>query len=242
MKLSLTLKLLLACLISALAPLGLAMWLVATPGWGSAGIVRPLSLFAILAGAVVPFDTTVSGRAANSGLLVIETYRIGEVLGLPLRWHDQLVGVAELARAAADGVAAVAQEVGVAVVTDWPAGPVPVCGDALRLTQVFDNLLGNALKFTGRGGQICLSVSPKLDQVRVEVRDTGIGIAPDSAARIFERLYQVDGTPMRQRGDIGLGLAICKLIVEVHGGQIGVESQLGAGSSFYFTLPLAAEI
>ena len=145
----------------------------------------------------------------------------------------------ELARAAAEGVAAVAQESQVTVLTDWPAGPLFVRGDSLRLTQVFDNLLGNALKFTGRGGEIRLSVRPELDWVRVEVRDTGIGIAPDSVERVFDRFYQVDGTPTRRRGGIGLGLAICKLIIEVHGGQIGVQSQVGAGSSFYFTLPVA---
>jgi signal transduction histidine kinase len=145
----------------------------------------------------------------------------------------------ELARAAADGVAAMAQEAGVELITDWPAGPVPVRGDALRLSQVFDNLLGNAIKFTGRGGQIRLSVSPEADGVKVEVRDTGIGIAPESLDRIFERFYQVDGTLTRRRGGIGLGLAICKLIVEVHGGQIGVASHVGAGTAFYFKLPLA---
>ncbi len=147
----------------------------------------------------------------------------------------------EVARAAADGVAAVAQEAGVELNTELPPGPVMVRGDALRLTQVFDNLLGNALKFTGPGGQIRLSVSTELDRVRVEVRDTGIGIAPESVDRVFDRFYQVDGTLTRRRGGIGLGLAICKLIVEVHGGQIGVASQVGAGSSFYFTLPMAEE-
>ena len=145
----------------------------------------------------------------------------------------------ELARAAADGVAAVAQAAGVELVTDWPAGSAPVLGDALRLSQVFDNLLGNAVKFTGRGGQIRLSVSSEPGCVKVEVRDTGIGIAPESLDRIFERFYQVDGSLTRRRGGIGLGLAICKLIVEVHGGQIGVASQVGAGTSFFFTLPLA---
>jgi signal transduction histidine kinase len=145
----------------------------------------------------------------------------------------------ELARAAADGVAALTREAGVELVANLPAGPLTVRGDALRLSQVFDNLLGNAVKFTERGGQIRLSVAAQPELVRVEVRDTGIGIAPESIERIFERFYQVDGSLTRRRGGIGLGLAICKLIVEVHGGQIGVESQVGAGSSFYFTLPLA---
>jgi signal transduction histidine kinase len=144
-----------------------------------------------------------------------------------------------LARGAADGVAAMAREAGVAVAVDLPDAPVPVVGDPLRLTQVLDNLLGNAVKFTGQGGRIDLKVRAEAAQVRVEVCDTGVGIAPENAARIFDRFYQVDGTATRRRGGIGLGLAICKLIVEVHGGTIGVDSQLGRGSCFYFTLPLA---
>jgi signal transduction histidine kinase len=144
-----------------------------------------------------------------------------------------------LARAAVDGVAAMALEAGVTLDSQLPNEPVVVHGDTLRLSQVFDNLLGNAIKFTGPGGCINLSLRPAAGWVRVEVRDTGIGIPPEAAERIFDRFYQVDGTATRRRGGIGLGLAICKLIVEVHGGQIGVESQLGSGSCFYFVLPRA---
>jgi GAF domain-containing protein len=146
--------------------------------------------------------------------------------------------LAQLARTAADGVAAVAREAGVEVQTNLPATSVMVQGDALRLSQVFDNLLGNAIKFTSRGGRIELSARSSERHVRVEICDTGVGIAPENVDRIFDRFYQVDGTPTRRRGGIGLGLAICKLIVEVHGGTIGVQSQLGTGSCFFFSLPL----
>lgn len=145
----------------------------------------------------------------------------------------------QLARGAADGVAALAQEAGVSVATDLPLYPVVVTGDALRLNQVFDNLLGNALKFTPAGGTIRLRMRPEGESVRVEIQDTGIGIPPQYVERIFDRFYQVDGSARRRRGGIGLGLAICKLIVEVHGGHIGVESQVGAGSTFFFVLPRA---
>ncbi|MCC6187861.1 MAG: GAF domain-containing protein [Anaerolineales bacterium] len=151
------------------------------------------------------------------------------------------VDLCQLARAAADGVAVVAQEAGVELVSELPAGAVEVRGDALRLSQVFDNLLGNALKFTGRGERISLLLQAAPGWARVEVRDTGIGIPAEGLDRIFERFYQVDGTATRRRGGIGLGLAICKLIVEAHGGRIGVESQAGAGSCFYFLLPRAGE-
>jgi signal transduction histidine kinase len=143
----------------------------------------------------------------------------------------------KLARSAAEGMAAMAHEAHVNVTTDLPDNPVLVRGDVLRLSQVFDNLLGNALKFTPAGGTIRLSMQAEAESVRVAIQDTGIGIPAQYVERIFDRFYQVDGSARRRRGGIGLGLAICKLIVEVHGGQIGVESQEGAGSTFFFVLP-----
>ena len=147
------------------------------------------------------------------------------------------VNLLVLAQKAADGAAVVAQAAGVSLDRELPAGSLTVLGDAVRLSQVFDNLLSNAIKFTSRGGRIGLRVVPKPDWVRVEVRDSGIGIAPEFRDRIFERFYQVDGTITRRRGGLGLGLAICKLIIEAHGGQIGVESEPTQGSCFYFVLP-----
>jgi GAF domain-containing protein len=142
-----------------------------------------------------------------------------------------------LARAAADGIRAAAQAAGLVLYTHLPDAPVMVEGDPLRLTQVFDNLLGNAMKFTYSGGEIHLSVRPGEKEVRVEVRDTGVGIAPENLEKVFNRFYQVDGAGAPRRGGVGLGLSICRLIVEAHGGRIGAESQIGAGSSFYFVLP-----
>jgi signal transduction histidine kinase len=147
----------------------------------------------------------------------------------------------KLARGAVEGMAAMAHEAEVGVSTVLPANPLLVRGDALRLTQVFDNLLGNALKFTPAGGHIALHMRRDGDWVRVEIRDTGIGIPRQYVDRVFDRFYQVDGSARRKRGGIGLGLAICKRIVEVHGGHIGVESEEGAGSCFYFALPRAEQ-
>jgi len=113
-----------------------------------------------------------------------------------------------------------------------------VLADRRRLGQVFDNLLQNALKFSNPGGSIVVCVRDDGNAVRVEVEDTGIGIPQDQLTRIFERFYQVDGTTTRRVGGTGLGLAIVKQIVESHGGQLGVESELGKGSDFKFTMPL----
>ncbi len=164
---------------------------------------------------------------------------VGDIITLeavtPATLNMQPVDLARLARAAAAGVEATTRAAGLDLVVEVPTEPVEVIGDAHRLMQVFDNLLGNAAKFTERG-HIALRVLPQGERVRVEVADTGLGVPPEYAERIFDRFYQADGTLARRRGGIGLGLAICKLIVDVHGGSIGVESQPGAGSCFYFTL------
>jgi signal transduction histidine kinase len=107
--------------------------------------------------------------------------------------------------------------------------------DPARIYQVLSNLVGNAIKFTPRGGRITLSARPNGREVRVAVIDTGPGIAPDQLPHIFCRFWQ--GQRSDTRG-IGLGLAIAKGIVEAHGGRIWVESRLGEGSQFYFTVPL----
>ena len=143
-----------------------------------------------------------------------------------------------IARAAADGVAAAAQQAGLHLSAKLPETPVIIRGDSLRLSQVFDNLLSNAMRFTDPGGDVQLNILPDAAAVRVEVRDTGVGIATDKLRHVFDRFYQVDGVSMRRRGGIGLGLSICKQIVESHGGRMGVESKVGRGSCFYFILPL----
>jgi two-component system, OmpR family, phosphate regulon sensor histidine kinase PhoR len=119
------------------------------------------------------------------------------------------------------------------------------CGDDLpniradksRLEQVLVNLIHNSVKFTKPGGEITLEAESAAGGVRFSVRDTGVGIPADSLFRIFERFYRVDKS--RAGSGTGLGLSISKHIVEAHGGKIGVESDEGRGSVFYFVIPLA---
>lgn len=115
-----------------------------------------------------------------------------------------------------------------------------VVGDEHRLTQVFSNLITNALKFTPDGGQIQISLNPGRDQFMVSVRDNGRGIGPDFLPFVFDRLKQEDMGTTRSQGGLGLGLAISAHIVEQHGGKIEADSEgRGHGSEFTVTLPAA---
>ena len=118
-----------------------------------------------------------------------------------------------------------------------PDAPVSVIADAELIARVFQNLLGNALKFTPDDGRVTISLEPGADTVRVLVQDTGPGIPPAYRERIFEKFGQVEHPASRQRYSTGIGLSFCKLAVEAHGGQIGVDSEEGHGSTFWFVLP-----
>jgi signal transduction histidine kinase len=113
-------------------------------------------------------------------------------------------------------------------------------GDERRLSQVLLNLVGNAIKFT-EAGEVRVEVRAADGAFRVAVADTGPGIAPEDQAKIFQEFQQVDSSSTRKKGGTGLGLSIAKRIVELHGGRIGVESSLGQGSTFWFTLPVRVE-
>ena len=121
-----------------------------------------------------------------------------------------------------------------------PAQPVSIECDPELIGRVLRNLLDNALKFTPEDGSVRLGIEPTDDRVRVSVRDTGSGIPAEHQARIFEKFGQAETRTQQQKYATGLGLTFCKLAVEAHGGSIGVESNVGEGSTFWFELPLVA--
>ena len=123
-----------------------------------------------------------------------------------------------------------------------PSVRLPVRGDPVRLRQVLSNLISNAVKFTERGSVSVhvqrLGETATQHQLRIEVRDTGIGIPPEAIDRLFNAFSQADASTTRLYGGTGLGLAICKRIVDLMGGRIGVQSEPGHGSIFWFEIPL----
>ena len=123
------------------------------------------------------------------------------------------------------------------LVREWPEDPVMAIVDRDVVSRVLQNLLGNALKFTPATGAITVEVEANDDMVRVAVSDTGPGIPREYRERVFEKFGQVDAVLRGQRFSTGLGLTFCRLAVEAHGGRIGVDSEVGRGSTFWFVLP-----
>ncbi|MBL8728106.1 MAG: PAS domain-containing protein [Planctomycetes bacterium] len=121
-----------------------------------------------------------------------------------------------------------------------PAHSLPVRADREALRQVGGNLVDNAIKYTPAGGRVTVQVTSAAGRALLEVRDTGIGLSPEDQARVFERFYRVDRARSRDLGGTGLGLSIVKNTVLNLGGDVGVRSELGQGSTFWVALPLGA--
>ncbi|WKZ45045.1 MAG: HAMP domain-containing sensor histidine kinase [Anaerolineales bacterium] len=144
-----------------------------------------------------------------------------------------------LLRGVAEKFSLQVQKANVALQVDVPEGLPVLIGDGDRLSQVFTNLVDNALKFTSAGGRVTLSAREDGGAIQFEVADSGVGVESEALPRLFDRFYQAD--PSRARNDrhgAGLGLAIAREIVQAHGGKIGVRSSVGHGTTFTIRLPL----
>ena len=183
-------------------------------------------------------------RARNSGQHLLGL--INDVLDLSKIEAGQLTlsladyAMEEVTQAVATGVESLAAEKKLALRVIVPPDLPPGRGDSRRIAQVLLNLVGNALKFT-EAGEVRVEVTVSDGAFVVSVADTGPGISEADQARIFEEFQQADSSSTRKKGGTGLGLAIAKRIVELHGGRIWVESTLGRGSTFRFSLPVRVE-
>ena len=157
---------------------------------------------------------------AGQLVLTVEPYSVTDMVATVLSATESL--------ARTKGIA-----LGSAVAPGLPTGT----GDARRLTQVLLNLVGNAIKFTDRGS-VEVRAMQAGDRFELSVVDSGLGIAPADQARVFEEFQQVDNTSTRKKGGTGLGLSISRKIVELHGGRISVESEVGKGSTFKVSVPI----
>jgi signal transduction histidine kinase len=183
----------------------------------------------------------------NVDIIVAEGERlttlINDVLDLAkiesgrVEWHMQPVAVAEIVQRAVAATTALSDAKGLAVRMEVPDGLPMVTGDPDRLMQVMINLLSNAIKFTDTGSITCRTRAVD-GAIEVSITDTGMGIAPEDQPRVFEQFVQVGDTLTEKPKGTGLGLPICKQIVEHHGGRIWVRSEIGKGSTFALKLPL----
>jgi signal transduction histidine kinase len=170
------------------------------------------------------------------------THLVNDVLSLEQvemgRLESQPVSLTQVAARSVEGAAMTAKKSNVTIELQADDDLPFVDGDEGRLGQVFDNLLGNAIKFSPAGSSIIIRIWRDGTYVRAEVEDQGVGIPADKLGHIFDRFFQVDGSTTRRYAGTGLGLAIVKSIVESHGGQVSVESEEGVGSTFSFILPI----
>jgi signal transduction histidine kinase len=121
---------------------------------------------------------------------------------------------------------------------DLDLQPAELIGDSFRLTQVVANLLTNAILYNRRQGGVRIDLRADPREILLTVSDTGVGIAAEHLPRVFDRFFRVDESRSRESGGAGLGLSICRSVVEAHGGTIGATSQLGVGTTFTVRLPV----
>ncbi len=169
--------------------------------------------------------------------LIDDLFEMAQLDGGGLQLERRLNSISDLISGTLESFSAQAERQGVRLEGSCAPDVGPMWIDAQKISRVLANLVGNALQHTPAGGAVSVCASTTTDGVQVEVADTGEGISPDDLPRVFEQFYRGEKSRSRATGGAGLGLAIAKGIVEAHGGRIWVESKLGRGTRFIFTLP-----
>jgi two-component system sensor histidine kinase VicK len=170
--------------------------------------------------------------------LVRDLLQLSQIDYEEVKWKKSVLDLADLLQEACRRWQMEVKKKEINLTLDIPPVLPSVLADKDRIEQVVENLLSNAVKFTPEGGNIILSVAEKGEYVCVHIEDSGIGIPREDLPRIFERFYRVDKARSRSMGGTGLGLSIAQQIIHAHGGEITIDSELGAGTKIAFTLPV----
>jgi len=185
---------------------------------------------------------TIERNARSQARLIDDLLDVSRIITGNLRLDLHPLNLAPIVDAALDALRPTADVKGIKLQTHFVPEECLVKGDPNRLRQVIWNLLSNAIKFTQRGGSVSVDLNCVESTARLTVNDTGDGIAPDFLPYVFDRFRQAEGSISRKQGGLGLGLAVARHLVELHGGTITAESEgLGSGSVFTVDLPLAKE-
>lgn len=183
------------------------------------------------------FLTTVKEATANLQRLIDDLLEFSRMEAGQVKLKPQMISVYDIAQRVVEQVAPLAQDGQLTLMNQISADLPLIEADPLRIEQVVTNLVSNAIKFTPPNGSVTISAIDLGERIRVSVTDTGIGVPETEQEHIFQRFYQVDGSSTRSYRGAGLGLTICKFIIEYHHGQIWIESKPGEGSTFHFELP-----
>ncbi len=182
---------------------------------------------------------TIERSAENQARLIEDLLDISRIVAGNLRLEVRTLDPVNVIKAAMETVRPAADAKNIHIVGDFEASASAVSGDFNRLQQVIWNLLSNAIKFTHRGGKIQIQTARDESQVLITIRDNGQGIAPEFLPYVFDRFRQADSSSVRKHGGLGLGLAIVRHLVEMHGGQVRAESEgKGKGATFIVRLPI----
>ncbi len=186
---------------------------------------------------------TIERNARAQARLIEDLLDVSRIISGKLRLDFAPVELASLAEGVVESMRPAAEQRGLALTSSIDPAAGHVAGDASRLAQMVTNLVGNALKFTERGGRVAVSLARAGDKLELRVADDGRGIAPEFLPRVFDRFRQADGRGDRAHGGLGLGLAIVRQLVELHGGQVEAQSAgEGKGATFVVRLPRALEL
>ncbi|OQX86459.1 MAG: phosphate regulon sensor histidine kinase PhoR [Candidatus Omnitrophica bacterium 4484_70.2] len=183
------------------------------------------------------FLSIIEAHTERLNNLINDLLELSKIESKEIKMKFQSVNLRELVDGVVSNFKGAIEQKGHKVVIEIPFDFTQVEVDLEKIEQVFINLLDNAIKFTPQGGKICIKATDRGKDVEIEISDTGIGIPKEDLQRVFERFYRVDKARSRELGGTGLGLSIVKHIVQAHRGTVDVESQIGKGSRFFFTLP-----